>query len=135
MNRRREQEVMQTLERLLHAIYCQDTDTYRELVADDVSSFEAETPARLDTLDFHLHYMRQQKSVRPPNTQYRLDIVHPRVQMYGNVAIVTYTLVVTRSGENGILFTTTNETRVFVREDGRWLMVHFHKTPIGSYSV
>lgn len=132
---RRQREVMETLERLLHAIYCQDTDTYRDVVADDVSSFESETPARLDTLDFHLHYMRQQKALRPPTAQYRLDIVNPRVQIYGNVAIATYILVVTRSDEGGIRFNTTNETRVFVREDGRWLMVHFHKTPIGSYSV
>lgn len=135
MNRRRQQEVMETLERLLHAIYCQDTDTYRELVADDVSSFEMETPARIDSVEFHLHYMRQQKTLRPPNTQYRLDIVNPRVQIYGNVAIATYTLVVTRSDEEGIRFHTTNETRVFVREDGRWMMVHFHKTPIGSYTA
>lgn len=132
---RRQREVMETLERLLHAIYCQDTDTYRELVTDDVSSFEPETPARIDALDFHLHYMRQQKALRPPTAQYRLDIVNPRVQIYGNVAIATYILVVTRSDEGGIRFNTTNETRVFVREDGRWLMVHFHKTPIGSYSV
>jgi ketosteroid isomerase-like protein len=131
---RRQQEVMQTLERLLHAIYCQDTDTYRELVADDVSSFEAETPARIDSVEFHLHYMRQQKTVRPPNVQYRLDIVNPRVQLYGNVAIATYTLVVTRSDEGGIRFQTTNETRVFVREDNRWMMVHFHKTPVSQFS-
>ncbi len=132
---RRQREVMETLERLLHAIYCQDIDTYRELVADDVSSFEAETPMRIDSLDFHLHYMRQQKAVRPPSAQYRLDIINPRVQLYGNVAVASYTLVVTRSGEQGILFTTTNETRVFVREDGRWLMVHFHKTPIATYTA
>lgn len=132
---RRQREVLETLERLLHAIYCQDTDTYRDLVAEDVSSFESETPARLDTLDFHLHYMRQQKALRPPTSQYRLDIVNPRVQLYGNVAIATYTLVVTRSDENGIRFNTTNETRVFVRQDDRWLMVHFHKTPIGSFTV
>lgn len=132
---RREREVMETLERLLHAIYCQDTDTYRDLVAEDVSSFEPETPMRVDTLDFHLHYMRQQKATRHPSAQYRLDIVNPRVQVYGNVAIATYTLVVTRSDEGGIRFSTINETRVFVRQDGRWLMVHFHKTPIGSYSA
>jgi len=132
---RREREVMETLERLLHAIYCQDTDTYRDLVADDVSSFEPETPMRVDTLDFHLHYMRQQKATRSPSAQYRLDIVNPRVQIYGNVAIATYTLVVTHSDEGGIRFGTINETRVFVRQDGRWLMVHFHKTPIGSYSA
>lgn len=132
---RRQRDVMEALERLLHAIYCQDIDTYRELVADDVSSFEAETPARIDSLDFHLHYMRQQKMVRPPTAQYRLDIVNPRVQLYGNVAVATYTLVVTCSSEEGILFNTTNETRVFVREDGRWLMVHFHKTPIARYTA
>jgi ketosteroid isomerase-like protein len=131
---RRQKEVMGTLERLLHAIYCQDTDTYRELVADDVSSFEAETPVRIDEVEFHLHYMRQRKTLRPPNVQYRLDIVNPRVQLYGNVAIATYTLVATRSDEGGIRFSTTNETRVFVREDGRWMMVHFHKTPIAQYS-
>jgi len=131
---RRQREVLETVERLLHAIYCQDTDTYRELVADDVSSFEEETPARIDSVEFHLHYMRQQKTLRPPSAQYRLDIVNPRVQLYGNAAIATYTLVVTRSDEGGIRFQTTNETRVFVREDGRWMMVHFHKTPIAHYS-
>ncbi len=132
---RRAREVLSTLERLLHAIYCQDIDTYRELVVDDVSSFEAETPTRIDSLDFHLHYMRQQKALRPPSAQYRLDIVNPRVQLYGNTAIATYTLVVTRSDNQGIRFSTTNETRVFVRQDGRWLMVHFHKTPVGNYSA
>lgn len=131
---RRQREVLETLERLLHAIYCQDIDTYRELVTDDVSSFEAETPVRIDTLDFHLHYMRQQKTLRAPSAQYRLDIVNPRVQVYGGTAVASYTLVVTRSDEEGIRFSTTNETRVFVRQDGRWMMVHFHKTPISAYA-
>lgn len=131
---RHQREVLEALERLLHAIYCQDIDTYRELVTDDVSSFEAETPVRIDTLDFHLHYMRQQKTLRAPSAQYRLDIVNPRVQVYGGAAVASYTLVVTRSDEEGIRFSTTNETRVFVRQDGRWMMVHFHKTPISAYA-
>lgn len=135
MNRAREIEVLETLERLLNAIYAQDVDTYRDLVASDVSSFESETPVRVDTVDFHLHYMRQQRSTRSPELQYRIDILNPRIQFHGNVAIATYTLVVTRSDSRGICFTTTNETRVFVRQESRWTLVHFHKTPVGSYTA
>ena len=53
------------------------------------------------------------------------------MQVYGDTAIVNYTLLKTVFGTDGQppQFSTINETRVFVKLEGIWKMVHLHKSP------
>lgn len=129
-----ERSVYEALVALLDAVYKYDVRAYRELVTDDVSSFETDiAPYRIDSLDFHLRYMSLQSL--HPRPQYRTDILTPRIQLYGEFAIVTYTLLLTIGEEAAVSFRTTNETRVFVKDDGRWKMAHLHRSPAGMTSA
>ncbi|MCX7852676.1 MAG: hypothetical protein N2383_07800 [Caldilineales bacterium] len=65
------------------------------------------------------------------------EILNPRVQLFGDTAIVTYTLLLRAKGANGVSHRVHNETRVFhnygTAEAPQWKLVHCHKSPIGSH--
>jgi ketosteroid isomerase-like protein len=112
---------------MLDAMHARDVDAYKACCATDVSAFEWYiAPYRVDGIDFHLSLIEAGGNGAPT----RLDLLTPRVQHYGDTAIITYTLLKTfaPAGEPPT-FRTTNETRVFARIDGDWKMVHLHKSP------
>lgn len=126
-----ERSVLDTLTALIDAIYRCDVRAYREMVTEDVSSFETDVaPYRIDSLDFHIRYMSLQALHARP--QYRTDVLTPRIQLYGDFAIVTYTLLVTVGEDSAVRFQSTNETRVFVKDEGAWKMAHLHRSPAGT---
>ena len=124
-----ESELLELTRQMLHAMYTGDAEVHRLHCADDMSSFEWYiAPYRIDGLDFHLALIEA-----GGNTPVgRLDLLTPRVQVYGDTAIVNYTLLRTVAAP-GIepVFKRTNETRVFVKLAGTWKMVHLHKSPAG----
>jgi ketosteroid isomerase-like protein len=125
-----EQSVMDAVERLLAVVARCDAETYRKLVAEDVSSFEFDiAPFRIDTLDFHMHLLKQNAQTGAPAP--RIDILTPRVQVFGNVAIASYTLLKTVQVDGKSEFRSCNESRVFEKRDGTWVMVHFHRSAAG----
>ena len=120
-------EIVTVTMRMLNAMHERDVDAYRECCAEDVSAFEWYiAPYRVDGIEFHLSLIEAGGNGAPT----RLDLLTPRVQAYGDTAIITYTLLKT-SATPGIpaTFKTTNETRVFAKFDGSWKMVHLHKSP------
>ena len=125
-----EQSVMDAVERLVSVVARCDADAYRKLVADDVSSFEFDiAPYRIDTLEFHLHLLKQ--SAQLPTPAPRIDILTPRVRVLGNVAIASYTLLKTVQADGKSVFRSCNESRVFEKREGTWVMVHFHRSAAG----
>jgi hypothetical protein len=113
---------------ILRAMYGKDAEAYRRLVAEDVSSVEPYiAPYRVDGLGFHLNLIASGGNAFPS----RLDLLTPRVQVYGDCGVVTYTLLKTFPTEGHAAFQTINEARVFARIDGMWKMVHLHKSPTG----
>jgi hypothetical protein len=122
-----ETEVLAITERMLQAMYTADPEVHRTHCAPDMSSFEWYiAPYRIDGLDFHLRLIESGGN----GESSRLDMLTPRVQVYGDTAIVNYTLLKTEITETAPpQFSTINETRVFVKLDGIWKMVHLHKSP------
>ncbi len=57
-------------------------------------------------------------------------MLQPKVQVYGDVAIVTYTLLMRYISDEGVRHTQHNETRVFYRRPAGWQLVHCHKSPM-----
>jgi ketosteroid isomerase-like protein len=53
----------------------------------------------------------------------------PRVQIYGDTGIVTYTRLMTYDEAGRPRWSTFNETRVYVKQAGGWKMAHFHRSP------
>jgi ketosteroid isomerase-like protein len=59
------------------------------------------------------------------------DMQNPHVQVYGDTAILTYNYVgLVRSREGDITPSNAKSTRVYVRQDGSWMLVHANFNPI-----
>ena len=123
-----ELEVLEITHQMLEAMYTGNPEVHRKHSAADMSSYEWYiAPQRIDGLEFHLKLIEGGGN----GTAGRLDILTPRVQLYGDTAIVNYTLLKTSFGTESQppQFATMNETRVFVKIEGIWQMVHLHKSP------
>ena len=123
-----QRELLEITWRLLHAIHTGDTDTYAALSTPDLSCFEDVCPYRIDGVEFHLSLMRQMAK-NPALAPLRFDILTPKVQVYGDAAIVTYTRLMTYDAGGTPQWKHFNETRVYVRLEGAWKMAHFHRSP------
>ena len=126
------EEILEILERNLRAIWDGDVEAYRATCAPDVSFFEwYVTTQRIDGLDFHLRELKVHAQALGSGEGARTEheILQPRVQRYGDTAIVTYTLLVRSVREGAVTRTQHNETRVFHRFADGWKLVHCHKSP------
>jgi ketosteroid isomerase-like protein len=123
-----QRELLAVTDRLLTAIMTGDTETYASLCTPDLSCFEDVCAHRIDGVTFHLHLLERTAARRGAQAE-RCDILSPRVQVYGDAAIVTYTRLLTYGNDDGARWETFNETRVFVRTESGWKMAHFHRSP------
>ncbi|HZP85003.1 MAG TPA: nuclear transport factor 2 family protein [Chthonomonadaceae bacterium] len=123
-----QRELLDITWRMLDAIHTGDAETYARLSTEDLSCYEDVCPYRIDGLEFHLTMIRQMGQ-NPALKPARFDMLTPRVQVYGDTGIVTYTRLMTYDDGGKPRWTTCNETRVFIRQDGQWKMAHFHRSP------
>lgn len=127
----KEQEIWAFLHRHLQSIFSRDSETYRATTADDLSLYEwFVTPHRQDGLDFHFFMIDH--SWAGTGADFRYDLLEPRLQRYGNTAVVSYTFMLTIAGEEGITHRSHNESRVLVQGPEGWQVVHVHKSPAGQ---
>ncbi len=123
-----DQELLDITETMLDAIHRGDADTYASLCATDLTCFEDVCPYRIDGIPFHVSLIKQMAQ-DPLQQPVRFDLLTPRVQRYGDSAVVTYTRLLTFDDAGKPSWRTFNESRVYVKQNGSWLMVHFHRTP------
>lgn len=124
-----QRELLEIVWRMLDAIHSGDSATYALLCAPDLSCFEDVCPYRIDGLEFHRDLI-EQMALNPALKPTRFDILTPRVQIYGaQTGIVTYTRLMTYDEGGRPRWTTCNETRVFIKQNSAWKMVHFHRSP------
>jgi len=123
-----EREIWDFLDRHLRSIFAHDANTYRATTSEDLSLYEwFVAPHRQDGQEFHFFMIDH--SWAGTDGDYRYDLLEPRLQRYGDTAIVSYTFMLTIAGQNGIRHTLHNESRVLVRRDDGWQIVHVHKSP------
>jgi ketosteroid isomerase-like protein len=131
-----EAEVLTLLDRHLSSIWAGDLTTYAATTATDVTFFEWYiSTQRIDGLDFHLRETAaNSRAAEGRRKTGRWEVEHevlaPKVQLYGDVAIVTYTLLMRYTAADGVRHTEHNETRVFHRRPAGWQLVHCHKSPM-----
>ena len=120
-----ETEIKEMLKKMLHGIRDGELELYKEQVSETLTCFEPETQGHnVDGLDFHLFFMYTSKQTNP----YHLEIVDPRIRIYGDTAYAAYTLIQNVQTSDGYKITRVNETRIFHKEDDNWKMVHFHRS-------
>jgi ketosteroid isomerase-like protein len=98
------------------------------------------TPHRLEGLPFHEFMMTSNASRgsvfgaedNGQKAQNRLDLVNLHIQRYGDTAIASYTLLISTALPEGIKVAAHNESRVMVKLNGAWKVVHVHKSPAYS---
>ena len=61
--------------------------------------------------------------------QSRLDLANLHIQRYGDTAIASYTLLISTALPEGVKVAAHNESRVIVKLNGEWKVVHVHKSP------
>ncbi len=132
-----EQELLALLDRHLKSIWAGDLETYRVTTGADVTFFEWYiSTQRIDGLDFHLREtaanFRAAEAKRQAGKRHEIEheVLAPHLQLYGDVAIITYTLLMRYTTDEGVRHTEHNETRVFHRRAAGWQLVHCHKSPM-----
>jgi hypothetical protein len=98
-----EQEILALLDRHLRSIWGGDLGTYTSTTAPDVTFYEWYiSTQRIDGLDFHLREtaanFRAAEARRQAGQRYEIEheVLQPKVQLYGDIALVTYTLLMRR---------------------------------------
>ena len=61
--------------------------------------------------------------------EFRYDLWEPRLQLHGDTAIVSYTFMLTAAREGSISHQSHNESRVLIKGENGWKVVHVHKSP------
>ena len=68
-------------------------------------------------------------SEAPGKAETRFDLANLSIQRYGDSAVASYTLLVSTALPEGVRVVSHNESRVIVKQDGKWKVVHVHKSP------
>jgi ketosteroid isomerase-like protein len=94
-------------------------------VADDYTEFNADYPVRLDgkTANSKLYEASEKGGEKP----IAAEMMNPKVQVYGDTAILTYSYAgVTQTKDGKTKAATGKSTRVYTRQNGQWKLVHAH---------
>ena len=120
-----QEELLETLKVLLHAIKDGDSEKYKELADENLTCFEPETQGHsVEGLPFHFFFMDNNTYHKP----YHLEIVRPIIKIYDETAFAAYTLLFTKLIDGEPVVSQVNETRIFRRDEEGWKMVHFHRS-------
>ena len=136
-----DKEIHEFLLKHLQGIMNNDIASYHETTAEDLTLYEWwVTPHRLDGLPFHEFMMNSNASRgsvfgaedQGQKAQSRFDLANLHIQRYGDTAIASYTLLISTALPEGVKVAAHNESRVIVKVDGNWKVVHVHKSPAYS---
>jgi len=105
-----------------------DPQGYLDLFASEVSYFDPQREKRVDGLDAMKTLLGPIKGLKSPFTKPHYDMIAPRLQTHGDVALLTFNLVSygTPPGRDEIVVARWNSTEVYGRIDGRWKILHSH---------
>ena len=100
-----------------------------EAVADDYTEFNPTYPTRLDGKKLNQKFA--EASAKGPTKLIVADMANPKVQVYGDVAILTYNFLgATQDADGTINDFTAKSTRVYAKTGGNWLLVHANFAPL-----
>ena len=131
------EEVIAFLKVHLQSIHENDIQTYQETTGEDLTLYEWWiTPHRIDGLPFH-EFMMSSNAERgivfgaegQAKFPTRFDLSNLHIQNYGDTAIASYTLLISTASTEGVKVASHNESRVIVKRNGSWKVVHVHKSP------
>jgi ketosteroid isomerase-like protein len=98
-------------------------------LADDYTEFNGDFP----TLLVGKTMSTRMGEVTPNDKAMYSDMQNGRVQVYGDTAILTYNFAGLRRGADGkVNPSLAKSTRVYVKQDGQWKLVHANFAPVAQ---
>uniref|UniRef100_A0A8C5C7E6 calcium/calmodulin-dependent protein kinase n=1 Tax=Gadus morhua TaxID=8049 RepID=A0A8C5C7E6_GADMO len=127
------QDIIKVTEQLIEAISNGDFEGYTKMCDPAVTAFEPEALGNLvEGLDFHRFYFENlwSRNSKPVHT----TILNPHIHLLGEeAACIAYIRVTQYIDPNGTPRTAqSEESRVWHRRDGKWQIVHFHRSGSAS---
>ena len=100
-----------------------------ETVADDYTEFNPDYPTRIDGKALNV----RMAEVPPSAKSIYGDMLNPKVQVYGDTAVLTYNYAgITREADGKTAASAAKSTRVYVRSGGQWKLVHANFAPVST---
>jgi uncharacterized protein (TIGR02246 family) len=105
-----------------------DPDGYIGLFAPEITYFDPTTDARIDGADAMKARLAPIRKMKAPFKNPRYDMLNPKVQRHGDVALLTFNLVsyATMPDKPESVVARWNSTEVYARIDGKWRIAHSH---------
>ena len=105
----------------------QPADQQNASLADDYTEFNGDFP----TLIVGKAMANRMLEVTPNDKAMFSDMQNGRVQVYGDTAILTYNFAGLRRAADGkVTPALAKSTRVYVKQNGRWMLVHANFAPV-----
>ena len=105
-----------------------DVATAMKNVADDYTEFNDDYPTRLDGKQINRNLAEATAS--GAGSVIAAEMANPKVQVYGDVAILTYNYIgATKDKDGKVEPSRAKSTRVYVKKDGQWWLVHANFAP------
>jgi uncharacterized protein (TIGR02246 family) len=120
-----EQEILRLHQALIDAWQKNDVATLNSIVADEFQywSFKGERRGKADLLKLVA------KAQTSGDTDMQTKIDDPVVRVYGDSAVLTCRIIDTGKHADGKIFIgKTADTHVYIRRNGRWLLMAEHET-------
>lgn len=98
-----------------------------ETVVDDYTEFNPDYPTRIDGKTMNV----RMAEIVPSTKSIFGDMLNPKVQVYGDTAILTYNYAgITRAADGKTAPSVAKSTRVYVRQGGQWKLAHANFAPV-----
>lgn len=121
-----EKELLEIENKITSAYLSKNMEAFFQDADEGLSAFHASNPYRIDNRQIVHDAL---KTFYKYSTATGLYKVQPRVQIYGDAAVVTYHFIETGEAEGGKLYAYEGkQTDVFVKKQGKWTLVHFHSS-------
>lgn len=100
-------------------------------IADDYTEFNGDVPTLLEGKAIASRFY--EASLQSGDKGLVSEMVNPHVQVYGDTAILTYNYAGMTKGSDGkVRNNFAKSTRVYVKQNGRWMLVHANFAPVVS---
>ena len=126
-----EEEVIEVTYFQWNAEIAGDSDKAASVLADDYTEFNQAFPTRID--DKALNRRLADAMAEGGGSMLAGEMANEHVQVYGNVAILSYNFLgVTKDADGKTSPKLAKSTRVYVKQDGEWKLVHANFAPVGG---
>jgi len=108
-----------------------DAGNMMATVADDYTEFNSDYPTRLDGKAMNMKLA--EGTSKGAEKVIVAEMANPKVQVYGDVAILTYNYIGMTMDKDGATHTNAaKSTRVYAKIGGSWKLVHANFAPVGG---